>query len=468
MFSKRRSNFNRSTKKEDIAPLLEAIWAQHQQGEGGRQIDTSQKRRNAFEDRYLIKYMDRINSDIADVLSEQTVRDWRTIERRLIFMGCFLNRDSRIALSGLKKPILCFLRSIEVQDKQGFKKARSPGTFITDHAGMVELASTIANRMTTILQPPVWNHVSTLYVTSPNEGFQIPQSPMTSMPVYFTFLYRKQKDVSADVSFRTYFSNDLTWQQVISASDYKDASKQWAEDGKADFNVDAIHALLGSISTANNMLVNIGGGPIITHLGLVSPSEDPFILFVFIIATVISSHFAKEFLFFKTRAAYVLEVVHNKEDVQGALERAKQIWAGRAVAAIPKPPPPVKPKKTTPKKTEKKKTPVKKKTVSKKKTVQKSEKSSDSSTSHSEETCTKESKLDKDQWEHEPSARMKKTPVKAFAQHKATSSKGVQRSLSERFEALLHGPEKQNPGGSHPSSTESSPTGLGKSGPDKV
>jgi hypothetical protein len=35
MFSKRGSNFNQSTKKEDIVPLLEVIWAQHQQGEGG-------------------------------------------------------------------------------------------------------------------------------------------------------------------------------------------------------------------------------------------------------------------------------------------------------------------------------------------------------------------------------------------------------------------------------------------------
>jgi hypothetical protein len=77
-------------------------------------------------------------------------------------------------------------------------------------------------------------------------------------------------------------------------------------------------------------------------------------------------------------------------------------------------------------------------------------------------------KLDEDQWGHEPPARMKKTSVKVFAQQEATSSKGVQRSLSERFEALLPGPEKQSPRGSHPSSTESSPTGLGKSGPDKV
>jgi hypothetical protein len=29
------------------------------------------------------------------------------------------------------------------------------------------------------------------------------------------------------MSFRTYFGNDLTWQHVIFASNYKDASKQW-------------------------------------------------------------------------------------------------------------------------------------------------------------------------------------------------------------------------------------------------
>jgi hypothetical protein len=137
-----------------------------------------------------MKYMDRINGDIADVLLEQAVCDWRTIEQRLIFMGCFLNRDSRTGLSGLK-PVLCFLQSMEVQDKQGFKKARSPGIFIIVRAWMVELASTIADMTTTILQPLVWDHVSTLYVTLLNERFQIPQSPMTSMLVYFTFLYGK-------------------------------------------------------------------------------------------------------------------------------------------------------------------------------------------------------------------------------------------------------------------------------------
>ena len=208
-------------------------------------------------------------------------------------MGCFLNRDSQTSLSGLK-PILHFLQSMEIHDKQGFKKARSLSIFIIDCAWMVELASTILT--TTILQPLIWNHVSTLYVTLLNEQFQILQSPMTSMLVYFTFLYRKQKDVSTDVSFKTYFGNDLTQQCVISALDYNDVSRQWIEYKKAVFNVDAIHALLGSISTTNNVLVNIGKNPIITQLGLVCPPEDPFIFFVFIIATITSSHFAKEFL----------------------------------------------------------------------------------------------------------------------------------------------------------------------------
>jgi hypothetical protein len=48
MFNKRGINFNWSTKKEDIAPLLEAIWAQPQQGEGGGQINTFGQQQNAF------------------------------------------------------------------------------------------------------------------------------------------------------------------------------------------------------------------------------------------------------------------------------------------------------------------------------------------------------------------------------------------------------------------------------------
>jgi hypothetical protein len=56
------------------------------------------------------------------------------------------------------------------------------------------------------------------------------------MPVYFIFLCRKHKDVLADVSFRTYFGNDLTWQHVISASNYKDASRQWTETRRQNPN----------------------------------------------------------------------------------------------------------------------------------------------------------------------------------------------------------------------------------------
>jgi hypothetical protein len=95
------------------------------------------------------------------------------------------------------------------------------------------------------------------------------------------------------------------------------------------------------------------------------------------------------------------------------------------VAAIPKSSPPIKPKKTTPKKTKKKK----KATVPA--TTKKSEKTSNSSTSHSKETSTKESKSDEDQWGHEPPARMKKTPMKAFVHQEVTSGKGIQRSLSQ-------------------------------------
>ena len=71
MFSKHGSNFNWSTKKEDIASLLEAIWVQHQQGEGGGKINTFGQWQNAFEDHYLVKYMDKINDNIAHVFLDQ-------------------------------------------------------------------------------------------------------------------------------------------------------------------------------------------------------------------------------------------------------------------------------------------------------------------------------------------------------------------------------------------------------------
>ena len=71
------------------------------------------------------------------------------------------------------------------------------------------------------------------------------------------------------MSWKTFFGNILLFRHFIYASDYKDANMQWAEDEKADFNVDAVRDLLVGCLNVDSVLVNIGGGAVFTYLGLV-------------------------------------------------------------------------------------------------------------------------------------------------------------------------------------------------------
>ena len=68
-----------------------------------------------------------------------------------------------------------------------------------------------------------------------------------------------------------------TFWHFICTLDYKNASLQWTEDGKVDFNVDAIQELLGRCLNGDTILISINGDITFTYFGLVRHLKYCFI-----------------------------------------------------------------------------------------------------------------------------------------------------------------------------------------------
>ena len=56
---------------------------------------------------------------------------------------------------------------------------------------------------------------------------------------------------------------------MISAIDFEDAPKQWAQHSYANFNIDAVTKLLGTLEAPKESYCQHRGGPSITWIGLV-------------------------------------------------------------------------------------------------------------------------------------------------------------------------------------------------------
>ena len=101
------------------------------------------------------------------------------------------------------------------------------------------------------------------------EDFIAPSSLEPTLLLYFNFVYGNNFSLLDAVCFRYAFGNEMPFQKVISAADFEDAPKQWVQHSYANFNIDAVTKLLGTLGAPKKVIVNIGGGPSITWIGLV-------------------------------------------------------------------------------------------------------------------------------------------------------------------------------------------------------
>ena len=87
-------------------------------------------------------------------------------DARVTIVFCFLNRQNK------GKPnfsnmdmVLRTLLAMEFKSSAQFRRVRFPGVFITDWAGMVEIANVVSEKGLRVAQVRPWLHTPTLYIT---------------------------------------------------------------------------------------------------------------------------------------------------------------------------------------------------------------------------------------------------------------------------------------------------------------
>lgn len=266
-----------SNKESDFPTLLGMLFEYQRKDKGDRVRDVPATSGPSVASMYKCLRMSRKNGDLATVLDSKNgeIVSWMKANARITIVFCFLNRlEKGTPDFSIMDQVLRSLRAMEIHDQAQFRRANYSGVFITDRAGLVDVANAIEERGSRVNQIRPWLHTPTLYITQGKEGFITPTTPEPTLPLYFNFVYGNDFDQRTpdSICFQQAYGTDMPFYQVVSAADFKDPPTQWAQDGYANFNIDAVTHILGTLGAPNNILVNIGGGPSITWIGLVRGS----------------------------------------------------------------------------------------------------------------------------------------------------------------------------------------------------
>ena len=101
------------------------------------------------------------------------------------------------------------MQAMEIKDEAQCKRVCYPGVFITDCAGMIEVANVVSEKGSSPTQTLPWFHTPTLYITQGTEGFLQPASPEPTLPLYFNFVYGNDFKSSPALCFKSAFGNEM-------------------------------------------------------------------------------------------------------------------------------------------------------------------------------------------------------------------------------------------------------------------
>lgn len=112
--------------------------------------------------------------------------------------------------------------------------------------------------------------MSVMYMFAANDKFCDTAMHKTTA-LYIIFLFGQEKDWTLWARFKRYFGDQVPFPltNVISAGDFPDSSRQFLDPYKINLNIDAIAHALECVFNDTRVVVNISGGPTVTHLGLV-------------------------------------------------------------------------------------------------------------------------------------------------------------------------------------------------------
>ena len=112
--------------------------------------------------------MNRTAGDLAKIVKLGTPEmvNWTKKDARVVIVYCFVNRKEKGKPNfSIMEQVLRTLHAMEYKDDNQFRRVCYPGVFITDRAGMVEVANAVLERGSTITQSLPWLHTPTLYIT---------------------------------------------------------------------------------------------------------------------------------------------------------------------------------------------------------------------------------------------------------------------------------------------------------------
>ena len=117
---------------------------------------------------YKACWMNRTAGDLAKITKLGTPKmvNWTKKDARVVIVYCFVKRKEKGKPDfSIMEQVLRTLHAMEYKDDNQFRRVRYLGVFITDRAGMVEVANAVLERGSAITQSLPWLHTPTLYIT---------------------------------------------------------------------------------------------------------------------------------------------------------------------------------------------------------------------------------------------------------------------------------------------------------------
>ena len=169
-FLKKGSALAPSNKADDFPTILRMLFEHHKAiKENCAMADPILPSLSASLSRlYKAYWMNRTAGDLAKIakLGTPEMVNWTKKDVKVVIVYCFVNwKEKGKPDFSIMEQVLRTLHAMEYKDDNQFRRVRYPGVFITDRAGMVEVANAVLERGWVITQSLPWLHTPTLYIT---------------------------------------------------------------------------------------------------------------------------------------------------------------------------------------------------------------------------------------------------------------------------------------------------------------
>ena len=269
----RNRNLNKTSDPKDYLDVVKAMWDSHIYATN--QASVAADIQSKFAGKYKCVVMDKLRPDLAGLLANEDVFQWRGGGKtHLFFYFLFDKQEDRSVKPDLLDEVRLtrIFEPLEAVESNGGAFTRSGGIIFTDAMGFHTVVSHLETRLRKSKQK-VWNWHVVHYVPSREDGFLEP-SVRTSYVVYIIFCFGNVATQPTHSCFKDYFSGRTALEAVYQAKDISETTTQWRRTGRPTIKLAMLSTLFQAHLKENMVVVNVNNGAHFTHLGLVSSSSQ--------------------------------------------------------------------------------------------------------------------------------------------------------------------------------------------------